>query len=117
MTCSTLQVPDRQARPAARGIGALPGLVTRGWLRLDFKPVRHALSTLSTKWMFSFSQTLLNSLTGEALVASCELLKPLGRLVALGSSVGGAPCEVFEAREAESYVPPACPVLSCSQPS
>ena len=46
-------------------IGTLPGSANKGWLRVDAKPVRQALSTWVTKWMFAFTQYLLESVEGS----------------------------------------------------
>ncbi|KAL1498812.1 hypothetical protein AB1Y20_014117 [Prymnesium parvum] len=39
-------------------ISAMPVTTTRGWLKLDAKPAKQALSTWVTKWMFAFTQHL-----------------------------------------------------------
>lgn len=39
-------------------IGLMPASITRGWLKLDAKPAKQALSTWATKWMFGFTQQL-----------------------------------------------------------
>ena len=42
-------------------IAGLPGQTSKGWLRVDAKPVRQALSTWVTKWMFAYTQYLQHS--------------------------------------------------------
>ena len=39
-------------------ISSMPVTATRGWLKLDAKPAKQALSTWVTKWMFAFTQHL-----------------------------------------------------------
>ena len=48
-------------RRQALDIGALSTSATRGWLKLDAKPVKQALSTWVTKWKFAYTQHLQTS--------------------------------------------------------
>ena len=48
-------------------ISQLPTSAARGWLRIDAKPVRQALSTWVTKWSFAFTQYLLESVENALL--------------------------------------------------
>ena len=43
-------------------ISAMPVTATRGWLKLDAKPAKQALSTWVTKWMFAFTQHLQDNI-------------------------------------------------------
>lgn len=41
-------------------IQELPAAKTIGWLKIDAKPIKHALATWVTKWIFLFTQHLSN---------------------------------------------------------
>ena len=47
----------------AQAIAQLPSVANKGWLRVDSKPVKQALATWVTKWVFLFTQYLSNKLT------------------------------------------------------
>lgn len=48
----------------ATAISTLPSAGTRGWLRVDSKPVKQALSTWVNKWQFRFTNYLQVSIEG-----------------------------------------------------
>ena len=51
-----------EKKQKADEVAAMPVVLTRGWLKLDAKPAKQALSTWVTKWMFAYTSHLKETL-------------------------------------------------------
>ena len=71
---SVFEAAIAEKKAKADEVAAMPVTQVRGWLRLDCKPAKQALSTWVTKWMFAYTQHLHDNLTTciDVLVAWME---------------------------------------------
>ena len=73
---ATFEAVINEKKQKADEVQAMPVTQIRGWLKLDCKPAKQALSTWVTKWMFAYTQHLQNNVESCIEVLTSFLASP-----------------------------------------